>query len=213
MRGLMLRQPGVSTTTLYPGTGIWFSSISGRISPPRPANTCREMPDPFDEEFTQQNPIVAAAMRIRARKEIERAVESGTQQPVAYDDADSAFNAFGRELQLATKRLNSILGERSGVKFVRLEKPLRLRLRFGEKRVSLDLDEVHQLVRIQGMDLDGEWQFDPDARVPSLINLSKISTEEGYGAALTPSSLLKQIAQDAELPRPPHLNGPGPLSF
>jgi hypothetical protein len=171
------------------------------------------MPDPFDEEFTHQNPIVAAAMRIRARKEIEHAVGSDPQQPVAYDDAESAFAAFGQQLQLGTKRLNSILGERTGVKFVRLERPLRLRLRFGEKRVSLDLDEVHQLVRIQGLELDGEWQFDPDAQTPSLINLSKISTEEGYGEALTPSSLLKRIAQDAELPRPPHLNGPGPLSF
>jgi hypothetical protein len=171
------------------------------------------MSDPFDEEFTQQNPIVAAAMRIRARKEIERTVDAGAQQPVAYEDADSAFAAFGHELQMGSKRLNSILGERTGVKFVRLEKPLRLRLRFGERRVSLDLDEVHQLVRIQGLELDGDWQFDPDAPAPSLVNLSKISTEEGYGEALTPSSLLKRIAQDAELPRPPHLNGPGPLSF
>ncbi len=171
------------------------------------------MPDPFDEEFTQQNPIVAAATRIRARKEIERAADAGTQQPVAYDDAESAFGAFGRDLQMGAKRINSILGERTGVKFVRLEKPLRLRLRFGEKRISLDLDEVHQLVRVQGLELDGEWQFDPDAQIPSLINLSKISTEAGYGEALTPSSLLKRIAQDAELPRPPHLNGPGPLSF
>lgn len=171
-----------------------------------------EMPDPYDEEFTKQNPIVSAAMRIRARKEIERAAEGGDQS-IAFEDAESAFAAFGAQLQMGAKRLNSILGARSGVKFIRLEKPMRLRLRFGEKRVSLDLDEVHQLVRVSGLDLNGEWQFDPDARTPSLINLSKISTEEGYGEALTPSSLLKRIAQDAELPPPPHLNGPGPLSF
>lgn len=171
------------------------------------------MPDPFDEEFTQQNPIVAAATRIRARKEIDRALDAGSQQPVAYEDAQSAFAAFGAQLQMSVKRLNSILGERNGVKFVRLEKPSRLRLRFGEKRVGLDLDDVHQLVRVQGLELDGEWQFDPDAQVPSLINLSKISTEAGYGEALTPSSLVKRIAQDAELPRPSHLSGPGPLSF
>jgi hypothetical protein len=171
------------------------------------------MPDPFDEEFTKQNPIVAAAMRIRARKEVERVVDANADQPVAFEDAESAFAAFGSQLQMATKRLNAILGERSGVKFIRLEKPPRLRLRFGEKRVSLDLDEVHQLVRVSGLELDGEWQFDPDAIMPSLINLSKISTEADYGQALTPSSLLKQIAQDAELPRPPHLSGPGPLSF
>lgn len=171
------------------------------------------MADPFDEEFTHQNPIVAAAMRIRARKEVARVLDADEQQPVAYEDAESAFGVFGAQLQMGTKRLNSILGERNGVKFVRLEKPPRLRLRFGEKRVSLDLDEVHQLVRVQGLDLDGEYQFDPDQSVPSLINLSKLSTEAGYGEALTPSSLLKLIAQDAELPRPPHLSGSGPLSF
>lgn len=171
------------------------------------------MPDPFEEEFTKQNPIVAAAQRIRSRKEIDRAVDAHPDRPVAFEDADSAFAAFGAALQIGSKRLNSILGERSGVKFIRLENPPRLRLRMSEKRVTLDLDEVHQLVRIAGLDLDGEWQFDPDASVPSLINLSKISTEAGYGSALTPSSLLKLIAQDAELPRPPHLSGPGPLSF
>jgi hypothetical protein len=171
------------------------------------------MPDPFDEEFTHENPIVAAAQRIRARREIGRALDSDTDQPIAFEDAESAFAAFGAQLHMGTKRLNSILGERGGVKFIRLEKPLRLRLRFGEKRVSLDLDEVHQLVRIAGLGLDGEWQFEPEAQVPSLVNLSKISTEAGYGEALTPSSLVKLIAQDAELPRPPHLSGPGPLSF
>ena len=171
------------------------------------------MSDPFDEEFTHQNPIVAAAMRIRARRDIESVVDHAAEGPVAFEDAEQAFGAFGAQLQAGTKRLNSILGERTGVKFVRMEKPLRLRLRFGEKRVGLDLDEVHQLVRVTGLELDGEWQFDPDAQVPSLINLSKISTEAGYGEALTPSSLLKLIAQDAELPRPPHLDGSGPLSF
>jgi hypothetical protein len=171
------------------------------------------MPDPFEEEFTAQNPIVAAAMRIRARREIESAVDASQAGPVAYEDAESAFDAFGELLQAGAKRLNSILGERNGVKFVRLERPPRLRLRFGEKRVSLDLDEVHQLVRVSGIGFEGEWQFEPEAPVPSLINLSKISTEEGYGEPLTPSSLLKTIAQDAELPRPPHLDGSGPLSF
>ena len=72
---------------------------------------------------------------------------------------------------------------------------------------------MHQLVRITGLGLDGEWQFEPEKPVPSLVNLSMISTEAGYGEALTPSSLLKLVAQDAELPRPPHLDGSGPLSF
>lgn len=171
------------------------------------------MPDPFDEKFTAQNPIVAAAERIRARREIESAVDRGGSGAIAYDDAESGFAAFGTLLQAGAKRLNSILGERTGVKYVRLERPARLRLRFGEKRVSLDLDEVHQLVRITGLGLDGEWQFEPEKPVPSLVNLSMISTEAGYGEALTPSSLLKLVAQDAELPRPPHLDGSGPLSF
>lgn len=171
------------------------------------------MPDPFDEKFTAQNPIVAAASRIRTRRELDRALDRDAANDVAYEDAESAFAAFGELLRAGSKRLNSILGERNGVKFIRLEKPPRLRLRMGEKRISLDLDEVHQLVRVTGLDLNGEWQFEPEARVPSLVNLSKVSTEEGYGEALTPSSLLKMISQDAELPRPPHLEGSGPLSF
>jgi len=171
------------------------------------------VPNPFDEEFTQQNPIVAAATRIRARREIERAVDANDSGPVAFEDAEQALGAFGDRLADGAKRLNAILGDRSAMKFVKLLRPLRLRLRFADKRVSLDLDEVHQLVRVAGLGLEGEWQFDPSAQVPSLINLSKISTEAGYGEALTPSSLLKLIAADAELEPPAHLQGPGPLSF
>jgi hypothetical protein len=94
-----------------------------------------------------------------------------------------------------------------------LEKPLRLRLRFGAKRISLDLDRERQLVIVTGLDLDGEYQFDTSASVPALINLSKLSTEEGYGDALTGSVLLKAISADAELPRPAHLDAPGPMRF
>ena len=125
---------------------------------------------------------------------------------------DGALEAFGAALKLAVRRLNSILGK-PGVTFVRLERPLRIRLRFGEKRVGLDLDVERQLVLVRGLALDGEYQFDSSASVPALINLSKLSTEEGYGEALTPSRLLKTIAQDAELPRPAHLDGLGPLSL
>lgn len=171
------------------------------------------MPDPFDESFTQSNPIVAAAARLRARRDIERAVDEQGEGAADFEDAESAFRAFGVQLAAGTKRLNAILGQRNGVKFVRIEKPPRLRLRLDDKRVGLDLDEVHQLVRIAGMGLEGEWQFEPSARVPSLINLSKISTEADYGEALTPSSLLKLVARDAELPRPAHLQDPGPLRF
>lgn len=170
------------------------------------------MPDPLDKEFTQQNPIVAAATRIRARREIERAASGADSEAAPFEDAEQALAAFGERLADGTKRLNAILG-RGRVKYIQLLRPLRLRVRFAEKRVSLDLDEVHQLVRVSGLGLDGEWQFDPSAQVPSLINLSKISTEAGYGEALTASSLLQLIASDEVLQPPPHLQGPGPLSF
>ncbi len=64
---------------------------------------------------------------------------------------------------------------------------------------------------MHGLGLDGEYQFDPGAAVPALINLSKLSTEAGYGEPLTPSRLLKTIAADAELPRPAHLDALGPI--
>jgi hypothetical protein len=172
------------------------------------------MPDPMDPEFTGQNPIVAAASRIRARREIERAIDAGgATAPRRPEDAEESLRLFGDQLVMGCKRLNSILGERNGVKLIRLERPLRIRLRFREERVSLELDDVHQLVRIGGHGLDGEYQFDPESDIPALINLSKISTEEGYGERLTPSSLLKSIASEAELPLPDHLNAPGPLQF
>jgi len=172
------------------------------------------MSDPMKPEFTAQNPIVEAATRMRARRDLNAAIDAATGEaiPRKPEDAEESLRLFADHLLQGTKRLNSILGPHA-VKVVRLEKPLRLRVRFGDKRVTLDLDDVHQLIRIGGLDLDGEYQFDLDAPVPSLINLSKISTEAGYGERLTASSLLKQIAQDAELPRPPHLSGPGPLSF
>lgn len=171
------------------------------------------MPDPFDEAFTSQNPIVAAATRLRAKRDMSAAIDSATPaSPMRFVDAEESLEALATNLQVGTKRLNSILGK-EGVKYVRLQRPLRVRLRFGEKRISLDLDDVQQLVKIRGLELDGEYQFSPDAPVPALINISKISTEEGYGEALTASSLLKIIVADAALPRPPHLDSPGPLRF
>ncbi len=160
------------------------------------------------------NPIVAAAMRLRARKDLGAAVDSAVpaESMGPFEDAEGSLRGFGANLQVGTKRLNSILGK-DGVKLIRLDKPLRLRLRFRNKRVSLDLDEVQQLVRVTGLSLQGEYQFDPDAAVPTLINLSKLSTEAGYGEPLTASSLLKLIAEDAELPRPAHLDSSGPLQL
>ena len=169
------------------------------------------MSDPLEPEFTSQNPIVAAASKIRARREIERAIDAapgGSERKP--EDAEESLALFHTRLQEGAKRLDAILGKGS-VKLIRLERPLRLRVRFGQKRVSLDLDEVHQLVRVSGIGLDGEYQFDPHAATPALINLSKLSTEKGYGEALTASSLLKRIAEDAELPPPSHLGGRGPL--
>jgi hypothetical protein len=166
-------------------------------------------------EFTAQNPIVAAAEKIRARREIGAAIDSVASQAGARkpEDAEESLRAFSLRLADGCTLLNSIVGAAKGAKLVRLEKPLRVRLRFGDKRVALDLDEVNQLVRISGCGLDGDYQFDLDAPVPSLINLSKLSTEEGYGERVTSSWLLKTIARDAELPRPPHLDGSGPLQF
>jgi hypothetical protein len=167
-----------------------------------------------EHEDTPQNPIVALATRIRARRDLGAAIDSATAdgpRPAA-DDDESRFAALADVLATGTKRLNSILGK-TGVTFVRLEKPLRLRLRFGSKRVSLDLDRERQLVIVAGLGLDGEYQFDTAAGVPALINLSILSTDEGYGDALTGSGLLKRIAADAELPRPAHLDAPGPMRF
>ena len=184
-----------------------------RLGARRLAPEVRQM-DPTPEDDLNPNPIVAMAMRIRARKDIGAAIDSGTPAARAESDAGApaALAAFADALAIGTKRLNSILG-RDGVTFVRLEKPLRVRLRFRDKRVSLDLDDARQLVIVRGLDLDGDYQFDSGAPLPSLINLSKLSTEAGYGDALTPNELLKLIAQEAELPRPAHLDDLGPIKL
>lgn len=169
----------------------------------------------MEPEFTAQNPIVAAAERIRARRHIGKAIDEAAGKPATpdADDAEAALRRFAERLAAGCKRLNAIVGGRNGVKLVILERPLRVRLRMDDRRARLELDDVHQLVRVAGLELDGEYQFDPGASVPSLINLSKISTEAGYGERLTASSLLKLLASEAELPPPEHLRGPGPLQF
>jgi hypothetical protein len=161
-----------------------------------------------------ENPIVAMAAKIRARRELGAAIESATADAAAPrgDDAAARFAALAEVLALGTKRLNGILGTRTGVTLVRLENPPRLRLRFRDKRVALDLDAARQLVLVSGAGLDGEYQF-IDAAAPALMNLSKFSTDAGYRDALTGSELLKTVAEDAQLPRPAHLDGSGPLSF
>jgi hypothetical protein len=167
-----------------------------------------------EHDETPQNPIVAMATRIRARRDLGAAIDSATADTAkpAMDDDEARFAALAGVLAIGTKRLNSILGK-NGVTFVRLEKPLRLRLRYGEKRISLDLDRTQQLVVVTGCGLDGSYQFDTAADVPALINLSILSTDEGYGDAITGSALLKTISADAVLPRPAHLDEPGPMRF
>lgn len=173
------------------------------------------MADPMEPNFTGQNPIVAAAERIRARRALGELLEESdaSASERVEGDAEHSLRAFGDALAMGIKRLNSILGERNGVRLVCLENPLRLRLRFGEYRIALELEKRAELVRITGLEFDGEYQFVPDRAIPSLIDVSKVSTESGYGEPITPSTLLKSISRDAELPRPPHLNSPGPLSF
>jgi len=60
----------------------------------------------------EQNPIVAMAMKIRARRELGAAIDSATQDAPASDaaDADASFAALADALSIGTKRLNSILG-------------------------------------------------------------------------------------------------------
>jgi len=161
-----------------------------------------------------QNPIVAMATRIRARRDLGAAIDSATLDaaPPMLGDDESRFAALADVLAIGTKRLNSILGK-NGVTYVRLEKPLRLRLRFGTKRISLDLDRHQQLVMVTGCGIDGAYQFDTAADVPALINTSILSTDAGYGDAITGSALLKTISADAELPRPAHLDVSGPMRF
>lgn len=165
-------------------------------------------------ELPAVNPIVAMATRIRARKDLGAAIDSlpgGEPQSTATDGA-TLLAAFGAALEDGVRRLGAIIG-RDGVKVVRLERPRRLRVRYGELRVSLDLDVARELVVVRGCELDGEYQFETGAASPTLINLSQLSTEAGYGEPLTPGRVLKRIARDAEIPPPPHLTGPGPLSF
>jgi hypothetical protein len=166
------------------------------------------------DEHENPNPIVAMAMKLRARRDLGAAIDSATADPAPRrgDDAASRFGALAEVLALGTKRLNSILGKSGGVTFVRLENPPRLRLRFRDKRVALDLDEARQLVLVSGAELDGEYQF-VESDVPALMNLSKFSTDAGYRDALTGSELLKTISADAQLPRPAHLDEPGPMRF
>ncbi len=121
--------------------------------------------------------------------------DQGASAPAPPEDAEASLRLFADHLKAGCARINAILGAHDGVKLIALERPLRLRLRYLDRRIALDLDDVHQLVRVAGLDLAGEYQFDTSAAVPALINLSKISTEEGYGEGLTPSSLLKQISE------------------
>jgi hypothetical protein len=157
---------------------------------------------------------VELAIKLRTRRDIENAVDNAmpANAPPQGADAQQTLIAFGEALRIGAKRLNAIL-HKDGVTYIRLEKPLRIRLRFREKRVNLEVDEARQLIIVKGLNLEGEYQVDTNASVPALINLSKLSTAPGYGEALTASSLLKTISEDAALPRPAHLDASGPLQL
>ena len=165
-----------------------------------------------DQGDLNPNPIVAMAMRIRARKDVAAAIESATPEGATAPGAGAAaaLADFADALATGAKRLNSILGK-NAMLLVRLEQPLRVRLRFRDKRVSLDLDPARQLVSVRGLGLDGDYQFDSGSATPALINLSLLSTEAGYGKPLTPTTLLTSISEDARLPRPAHLDDLGPI--
>ncbi len=153
------------------------------------------------------------AMRIRARKDLDAAIDSATPNaaPAPGGDTAASLEAFGAALSVGAKRLNAVLGK-NAMTYVRLEKPLRIRLRFKDKRIALDLDESRALVIVRGLGLDGEHQFDNVVENPGLINLSILSTDAGYGKPLWPSDVLKAIAEDAALPRPAHLDALGPFT-
>lgn len=163
------------------------------------------------DEPLNPNPIVAMAMKLRARKDLAAVIEAGAEQaPAGEASTVGTLRRFGDDLQLGCKRLGAILGK-GGVTFVRLENPLRLRLRFRDARVTFDLDAARELIVVAGAGLDGEYAVDPAAPVATLINLSKLSTDEGYARGITAVSVLKELTADAQLPRPAHLDGPGPL--
>ena len=70
------------------------------------------MADPMKPEFTGANPIVEAASRIRARREVESAIggeHEGTQGKP--EDAEESFAALHKRLLEGAKRLNSIVGK------------------------------------------------------------------------------------------------------
>ena len=59
------------------------------------------------------NPIVAMAMRIRARKDVAGAIDSATPAvaPPTGADAAASLAAFAAALSVGARRLNSILGK------------------------------------------------------------------------------------------------------
>jgi len=101
------------------------------------------MPDPMKPEFTAQNPIVAAAEKIRARRTVEAAADGEGEIRREFDDAESGLRAFAKSTADGIVRINAIIGERDGIRLVSLEKPLRLRIRFKDKRIALEADS-HQ---------------------------------------------------------------------
>ena len=72
------------------------------------------MPDPMDPEFTGQNPIVAAATRIRARRDLAAAIDSATGDAPTRkpEDAEESLRLF---IELAQQGERDPIRLREGV--------------------------------------------------------------------------------------------------
>jgi len=164
------------------------------------------------------NPIVDMAMRLRARKDLDEAVEASTRRPAPQPgvDTEARLRAFADGLAGGIKKLNSILGQRNGVTLVRLERPFRVTLRFREKRVTVKLADDGEHVRVSGAQWEGEYAFEPSTNAlfpKAWFEASASVSEPPRGQddePLTPSSLLRELTRDAMLP-PPVPPGLGPL--
>jgi len=160
------------------------------------------------------NPIVDLAMRLRARRDLNEAVESSARQPALPPgiDTEERLRVFADGLAGGVKKLNAILGQRNGVTLVRLERPLRVTLRFRNTRVTIKPTSDGQYVRVSGGGWDGEFGFEPSTNALFPKAWFEPSSSASEGEPLTPSSMLRELTRDAMLP-PPSPPDLGPLQF
>lgn len=171
----------------------------------------------MSEEPHNPNPIVDLAMRLRARRDLNQAVEASSQQgppPPPGVATEERLRSFADGLAGGIKKLNAILGQKNGATLVRLEKPFRIALRFREKRVTIRPAQDGQYVRITGAGWDDEYGFEPstNALFPRAWFEASSSPSVSQGEALTPSSMLRELTRDAMLP-PPAPPEIGPLQL